>query len=175
MIMQTNNKILISVIVFLAILNLSTIITIVYHLNSPENSKNIVLDKQVNIPDKRLGRFFKEQLNLTPQQHVQFRTFRQNFHHNANGITNRLQLKRNEFMIELEKDTSETETLNSMAAEIGNLHTELKHITFAYYIQMKDICTKEQQKKLHDIFWSMMNCDDENEIPSSLRKETNGK
>lgn len=173
--MRPTNRIYITTIAFLVLLNLSTIATIVYHINIPEEEQNEVTIEQIDIPDKGLGRFFRQQLSLTPKQHIEFRNFRKSFHTKANEVTNSLQLKRNDFMVELGKENSDTVRLHQLSNEIGELHAELKHLTFEYYLQMKSICNKEQQNKLYTIFWSMMNSGEEYTTPGSLKNEIQNK
>ncbi len=175
MITQNNNKSLITTIVFLSLFSLSTIGTIVYHIYFTEEGTSEVVAEQIDVPDKGLGRFFRQQLNLTHKQHIQFRKFRQQFHKKANVVTDELQLKRNEFMDELGKDSSDTDKLHQLSLEIGALHAELKHLTFEYYLQMKNICNKEQQEKLHTIFQSMMNPADNEVMSGSIKDEIQNK
>ncbi len=174
MLTKYNNRTLISIIVFLALLNLSTIGTIVYHIWFTDNDADEVTVEQVDVPDRGLGRFFRQQLNLNHSQHIRFREFRQQFHKKANIVTEELQEKRNEFMTELGKEKSDTVKLHNLSKEIGQLHTELKHLTFEYYLQMKSICNKEQQKKLYSIFWSMMNTGSST-VPGSLKDDIQDK
>ena len=55
--------------------------------------------------------------------------------------------------------------LNQMATEVGNNHRELKQATTIFYLNMKKICTAEQQAKLHGIFQSMLNKENQINLP----------
>ena len=165
MINKINKGILIWIIVILAVTNISTVGTIVYHLYFQENVvQNSNLD-QIDIPESHLGRFFRDELDLNSNEHQQFRNFRQNFHEQANILTNKMQIKRNEMMTELGKENSDIIYLHTLAREIGNLHTELKQLTIEYYLKMKNICTPEQTEKLFQIFNAMINQEAEIKIP----------
>ena len=83
------------------------------------------------------------------------------------------QTKRNELMTELGKENSDTIFLHTLAIEIGDMHNKLKHLTFKYYLEMKNICTDEQKEKLFQIFKEMMNQDAEIKMPD--KKQTNFK
>lgn len=165
-----NKNILIWIIVILAITNISTIGTIIYHSYFQENTIQDNKSQQIEIPDCRLGRFFKEELNLNYEQHQQFRNFRQKFHREANILANEMQVKRNELMIELREEKSDTICLDKLAREIGNLHSELKHLTFEYYLEMKNVCTPEQKEKLSQIFNAMTNQGAEIKMPNKKQK-----
>jgi hypothetical protein len=49
-----------------------------------------------------------------------------------------------------------------LSDSIGMLHSELKKITYTYYLDFKRISTPEQQQKLKEIFWLIF----EGEIPA---------
>ncbi len=168
---SVKKNILIWIIVILAVTNLSTAGTIIFHAYfQPESIQNET-SEQIEIPKSHLGRFFRDELNLTHEQHNRFRVFRQNFHKKANLITDEMQIKRKEIMLQLGKDVSDTVYLHALANEIGNLHEKLKHLTFEYYLDMKSICNKEQKKKLFQIFNAMTNEGAEIKMPN--KKQNN--
>lgn len=171
MIKTYNKSLLIWIIVILAATNISTVGTIVYRVCFQENTIQNNSTPQINVPDSRLGKFFRDELNLNSGQHQQFRTFRQKFHKQANILTAEMQVKRNEMMAELGKDNSDTIYLHTHAREIGEMHTKLKHLTFEYYLEMKNICTDEQKEKLFQIFKAMINQDAEIKMPD--KKQNN--
>ena len=164
-----NKSILIWIIVILAAVNISTIGTIVYRVYFQRNTIQNNNSVQIDIPDSHLGRFLRDELNLNYKQHQQFRDFRQKFHQQANILTNKMQVKRNELMTELGKENSDTIYLQTLAREIGNLHTELKQLTFEYYLEMKNVCTPEQKEKLFQIFLAMTNQKAEINMPDTIR------
>ncbi len=157
--MKTKNKILIWIIIILAVTNISTVGTIIYHNYFPEKIENCNDNdtNKIKVPDTQLGRFFRDELNLTYEQHQKFRIYRQNFHYKASNITNKMQKLRNDMLNELKKENSDTVYLHKLAKDLGTLHTELKHLTFEYYLEMKNECNDEQKEKLYQIFNSMMN------------------
>lgn len=166
MIKTYNKNILIWIIIILAATNISTIGTIIYHAYFQENTIQNNNSEQIEIPDSHLGRFFRDELNLNYEQHQQFRNFRQKFHKQANIVTVKMQVKRNKLMVELGKENSDTIYLHKLAEEIGNLHEELKHLTFDYYLEMKNICSEEQEEKLFQIFNAMTNQGSEIKMPN---------
>jgi Spy/CpxP family protein refolding chaperone len=162
------NKISTWIIVILLATNVSTITTILVNKNlNKQVSQNSV---EIIIPDNGLGRFFRDELDLTMDQHQQFRSFRQDYHINASKITKQLKGKRSEMLNELLAENSDTNNLHQIAYEIGELHRELKHQTFEYYLNLKDICTESQRRKLFSIFNSMQN----SEWELKCRQDTSG-
>ncbi len=165
-----NKNRLIRIIVFLTIINISTIGTIIYHTYFQHFDSEDKLPEQIDVPNNHLGRFFREELNLTDEQHRQFKVLRQKFHGNAVTVSNKMQVVRGEIMTELGKDKSDTAYLHSLAKEIGDLHEELKHLTFEYYLGMKNICNDNQKEKLYQIFRAMSENGAEIKMPN---KKTN--
>ncbi len=165
--MNNKRNILLWIIILLVATNVTTIATIIYHNYSQQEIRKTDTLNQLEIPNKRIGRFFKEQLNLSFEQNQKFREFRQIFHSESNRLTSEMQLKRKEFLNELGKANSDTVYLNKLSNEIGNLHTDLKHITYQFYIEMKSVCNEEQKAKLFEIFNSMANQEIESKMPNN--------
>lgn len=150
------------IIAVLTVINLSAIATIYYHVNFQEEAPVREFygpDSEPGPQDVRPGRFFREELNLTPEQHMQFRDLRRNFHMQANDLTYKMQIKRNEMITELAKEEPDIAKLKQIARDIGDMHTELKELTMEYYLGMKEVCTPEQEEKLYRIFEVLINRD----------------
>jgi len=47
---------------------------------------------------------------------------------------------------------SDTSMLSALSDSIGYLHSDLKKLTYMYYLEIKGICDPEQQKKLEQLF-----------------------
>ena len=72
---------------------------------------------------------------------------------------------REDLITELGTQNPDSTRLNRMAIEVGNNHRELKQVTTTFYLDMKKICTAEQQVKLHKIFQSMLNKENQVNLP----------
>ena len=149
------NKILIWIIIILLATNIATITTIIYH--SYTDDYNTYKPEKIRIPDYKLGRFIRDELDLTKEQHEQFRSFRKDFHVEASKIAKQLKTKRSEMLNDLSVENSDTIRLHEIADEIGLLHRELKHLTFEYYLNLKNICNEQQRADLYKVFKTMHN------------------
>ena len=149
------NKILSWIIIILLATNISTIATILYNNNL--NEKNSQSSEEIIIPDSGLGRFFREELDLTTHQHQQFRSFRQGYQTDASKIVKQLQKKRSEMLNELSTENPDTNNLYQIANEIGLLHRELKYMTIEYYLNLKNTCNEQQRAGLYKVFKTMHN------------------
>jgi len=160
---NTKNRILIWIIVILVATNLSTIGSFYYHRIS--EAKETKQEDQKAIPGEQRTRFFRDQLNLNDEQLDQFRDINRTFNRTARGIEMNLAQLREDLIKELGTQNPDSTRLNQMAIEVGNNHRELKQVTTTLYLDMKKICTAEQQVKLHEIFQSMLNKDNQVNLP----------
>lgn len=162
--MKTENKRswMIWAIVVLAVMNISTLGTILYHqyqsdkpaANPEEAQKQLETDAE-----KFSGRYFRDKLNLDGNQMEQFRTINPVFRQQARAITIELASMRKQMLTEMAAANSDTTKLNTLSDTIGQLHSQLKKITYRYYIDMKGICNTEQQKQLEQLFKEMFTND----------------
>ncbi len=152
----------------LTVINLSAIGTIIYHIKTEDKAEVEQTYQQPNDsrrPQDRLGRFFREELELSMEQHQQFRSLRRDFHIQANELTFEMQIKRKEMITELAKEKPDIPMLKDIARNIGDMHTELKELTIEYYLGMKEICTPEQEEKLYKLFEVIINRDGSMPMP----------
>lgn len=150
------------IIAVLTVINLSATGTVLYNIKfQKEDLERKVYEQELEPgpPDVKPGRLLREKLNLSPEQHQQFRKLRRSFHTQANKLSYEMQIKRNEMITELAKEDPDVQKLKQIARDIGDMHTELKELTMDYYLGMKEVCTPEQEEKLYRIFEVLINRD----------------
>jgi Spy/CpxP family protein refolding chaperone len=162
---NTKYRILIWIIVILAATNLSTIGSFYYHRMTEAKTTEKKQEDETVIPGEQRTRFFRDQLNLNAEQIDQFRDINRTFNRTARGIEINLARLREDLINELGKQNPDSTILNQMAVEVGNNHRELKQVTTNFYLDMKKICTTEQQAKLQEIFQSMLNKNNQINLP----------
>jgi len=162
---QNQKSTLIWIIVILVATNLATIGSFYYHQVVEKNVEETKQAEQTNIPGEQRTRFFKDELNLDTEQLDQFREINRTFNRTARGIERNLSILRESLILELGNTTPDSLRLDRIAAEIGDYHRELKKVTTTFYLNMKSICTAEQQTKLYNIFQSMLNKDSQVNLP----------
>ena len=101
----------------------------------------------------------KEELDLTPEQYQKVlvqndRTFR-----TYNLVLDMMCETNVALLEELGKPEADPVVLDSLAKKYGVLSTSLRRHTIDYFINIKSICTPEQQRKLTLIFKEMMEMD----------------
>ncbi|WP_319500646.1 periplasmic heavy metal sensor [uncultured Draconibacterium sp.] len=164
--MATKNtyRILIWVVVILAATNLSMGISFWYHKQQDKKAAG-EQQHQVQMPSEQRTRFFREQLNLQPDQVDYFRELNRNYNRSARRISDQLALLRVEMVEEMGKAESDTTKLHSISSEIGEMHKTLKDLTVDYYLDMKAVCNENQQEKLKEVFLSMTKSKEDISLP----------
>jgi len=162
--MKTENKysMLVWAILILAALNISTLATIMYHKYQSNKSETISAAEKQQLEadsEKFSGRYFRDQLNLSGVQMDKFKEINPAFRLKARSITIELAENRKQMLIEMSAEKSDTLRLNVLSDSIGQSHSDLKRITFRYYMEIKSICDQAQQKKLEQIFGEMFTND----------------
>ena len=162
--MKTENKysLMVWAIVILALMNISTLASIMYHKYQSEKTVTISTSDQKQLEadsEKFSGRYFRDQLNLSGDQMDKFKEINPAFRLKARNITIELAEKRKQMLIEMAGEKGDTLRLNALSDSIGQLHSDLKRITYRYYVEIKSICDQEQQKKLEQIFGEMFTND----------------
>ncbi|MGE4287144.1 MAG: Spy/CpxP family protein refolding chaperone [Salinivirgaceae bacterium] len=138
---------------FLLVLNMATFGTIIFH---QIRSKNEVqsLNNQENSGNHSAfsGYYFREKLNLTPEQMLVFKDLNRLFRSKARNINRELGKTRQQMLITMQQTPADTLRLLELSAYVGNLHKNLKEETFRYYLGIKTLCDSSQQVILNQLF-----------------------
>ena len=152
--MFAKNKIWIWLVVILLVTNISTIVSVIYHLR--QESKQEQMAEPIEVPGEQRTRFFKEHLGLAESQMDHFRTANRKFNREARQITMRLEMLREELVIEMTRENSDEDRLAEISKSIGEQHEKLKVATYTFYLELKQSCTSGQKEKLAEIFRSLI-------------------
>lgn len=55
-------------------------------------------------------------------------------------------------MVELKEELPNRDSLHSLSLEVGKAHTAIKELTIKHFLDIKSICTPEQEKKISVLF-----------------------
>jgi hypothetical protein len=157
-----NKRWMIWIIAALALMNLATIFTVLYHRNKASENEIIYTRGPAMSESSSVrfsGRYFRDELGLTREQMYEFSGFNPRFRQEAGRINIMLSEKRLSMLSEMSEENSDTIRLNVLSDSIGLLHAELKKATYIYYLDFKKICTTEQEEKLEQIFGEMFDSD----------------
>jgi Spy/CpxP family protein refolding chaperone len=152
---EKNRSLLIWVIVALALLNVSTLGTILfqrYNYNRSLRSETLRPAPANQNYGNLSGSYFGGSLNLTPEQQREFQKFDPLFRAEVREINFSLSELRNEMLVEMTKTEVDTEKLDELSEMIGSLHSDLKKLTYNYYLDLRSICDPQQQQVLEALF-----------------------
>lgn len=175
MALKNKYRILVWVIVILVATNLSMGFSFLYHKQQDKKIAEQTEQEAIELPAQQRTRFFREQLNLQPQQMESFRELNRDFNRTAWQINHQLESLRIEMVTEMGSKNPDREKLGRIAREIGNLHAQIKNETITYYLGMKDICNEEQQEKLNEIFISVLQRSEDVRLPQRGRRFRNNR
>jgi len=133
-------------VLFLLVVNITTITTILYHIYSDKTAASTAT---VN---KDAGKIITTELALNTQQKNLFSSINNAYNEKSNPILDQLTDKRSEMLAELGEANPDTAILKTIAKEIGELHTTLKLLTIEYFLELKKICTEDQQQRLSEMY-----------------------
>ena len=165
MVKTTTYRTLIWVIVILVATNLSMGITFLFHKQQDWKAAKQAQETAIEVPTEQRTKFFREQLNLTPEQVNQFRELNRNYNRSARDITMQLDDLRAEMVDEMANTEPNQQLLDTITMNIGALHTQLKKNTIDYYMGMKAVCDDNQKIKLNEIFKSMLKQNEDVKLP----------
>lgn len=169
MISKNTYQILIWIIVILAATTVSMGVSFWYHKQEDKRADRKMNESTIEMPAQQRTRFFKEQLDLQPDQIDVFRELNRKYNRVARSITMELEELRVSMVNELGMENPDETKLNEISTAIGRLHSELKQETISYYLDMKRECNPGQQQKLNDLFMSALKSKENVRLPQRGR------
>jgi Spy/CpxP family protein refolding chaperone len=160
-------KLLIGLILFLAITNIVTVLTVVFREKPSDQSGTKATSAEIKegIPDTQRTLFFTRELKLDAVQQNKFREIHWNYMRKAKMISYDMSLLRDSLLNSMDENQPDSVRLNELSERIGIYHTELKKLTVQYYISLKSICNQEQQIKLYELIKGILKPDGDVQIP----------
>lgn len=151
---EQKHKILIWTVILSGLLNVTILATIFVRNYFTVNTLDPVENQDAYSKEAATlsGRFFRNQLALTPAQMRQFRQINERFRPGATEITRELLNCRVRLFEEMKKESPDTVLIRQYSEEIGKQHSRLKMITCTYYFDLKEIADLNQKQKLDQLF-----------------------
>lgn len=148
----TRNRLLIFIIILLVALNVSTIVTVRHKMKQHMELANSEVE---HYSDQR-GKHFKEELGLNKEQFKQFKHFRKIYYPKMYKLQSDMHQKRIDLLEELSKEHTDTVRLHKLSDDIGCMHSEMKSVTNEYFLNLKSVCTREQQLILFKFYKAIL-------------------
>jgi len=173
--MDIRNKklLLIGAIILLLVINITALGTFLYNNNIKHKRYNEMRQVQKHIEKSGMHQFIKEELKLNDSQFEKFQELSKVSFEKSHEIVYKLEEKRIELFDALTKDVIDEKQLDRIAKEIGELHYELKKETINHFLELKDVCSNEQQDALEKLFMQMLQKEDHGPMNPKERKHRN--
>ncbi len=154
---QTKKHLITGLIIFLVVVNIAALSTIIYrNQTQPKPLDDDYIQFRQRVDEQGMYRFFRDELQLTPEQFDRFREINEKNRQQSREIARRMHSKRLEMVEEISKENPDNKKLDQIASEIGSLHYELKRNTYHHFLDLKELCNKEQQEQLQHLFIRMI-------------------
>ncbi len=148
----TKYRILAWILGLLLVLALSILGSIIYHTWMEEETCPTVQAADSS------GMRLRYQLGLGENQHRQMKSIMNNFRDSSSCLLDTLREIRITLMDELSKSEPDTAILSRLALEIGNFQTLITRQAVFQYLEIRAICTPEQQLRLSDMYCDKLGC-----------------
>ena len=150
--MMRKTQILTWAVVFLAVTNIVTIGTILYHNYQERRTSESVAISGSDGSNMINGRFLRQTLGFDGSQIAEFREINQKFRPAVFDLTMMIDSLKTNMFSEMQKASPDTALLRELSGRIGEMHGQLKYETYNFFIRLKNICTPEQSKGLERAF-----------------------
>lgn len=137
----TKTRVLVTIIIVLAAMNLAVLFTIGYHYTKYKYS-----DKREKVNSDRPGRFMAKQMHLDQEQIEHFDNSRDDFMKESNLIMSEIRETSKQIFDEIAKENTDTLKLKELNEKFGNLHKQQKQLMTNHLLNIKNSCTPQQQK-----------------------------
>jgi len=168
---QTKKHLITGLIIFLVVVNIAALSTIIYRnrtISQPPENDYVQFKQKVD--EQGMYRFFRNELQLSKDQYIHFREINEKNRQQSREIVRTLHYKRLEMVEEISKESPDNKKLDQIAREIGTLHYELKRNTYHHFIDLKELCNKEQQEHLQHLFMRMIDGQDFDKRPRRMNR-----
>jgi len=149
---RTKNRVLTYAVIALAVMNIATFATIGYHVYHSEEDQTAVSNQIEGDAQAYSDRYFRDRLGFTAQQMTSFKAFSTDFRQQARTINQNLIQCRISMMDEMEQVQPDLTKLENLSDSIGRLHASLKHYTYGFYLDIKEISSETQTQELNSMF-----------------------
>ena len=145
------HKILIWVVVFFLVINVSALVTFFVYFSGS--------GRQVMEPPagQTCGQFCRK-LELTAEQTKTVEVIQAEFREKSEPLISQIKETRRMMLQELSKETPDTSLVNRYADSIGELHKQLQKAAAGQFLALKTVCNPEQCRKLSDMYFELYGC-----------------
>lgn len=145
------NRFILWALIFLAIINISALLSFFLF---DRNSSNIPVNVAVGKP----GQVLKTELSLTDEQELKVKSINSVYKVQSEPIVDSIKSAKSRLLEELSKEKTNTQTINSILKELGIHQNNLQQANVKQFLALKQVCTPEQTQKLSGIYAELYGC-----------------
>ena len=145
------NKLLIWVVIFFLVINVSALVTFFVYFSGSGRPT-------AEGPAGQSCEQFCKMLDLTEEQSKEVEAIRAEFRGKADPLIAEIRENRSLMLEELSKDAPDTSVVNRYTNAIGALHAKLQRIVAGQFLSLKTVCNPEQCRKMTDIYYDLYGC-----------------
>ena len=149
--MELNKKVklLTWILVFVLLFNVSAFIFImIQHRNFHDNFPPPFMGQR----RPPIHKIITDELNLTPEQQLQYDNLRQNFFGRGKMCLDSIRYYNMQIDLQITSDNPDTVLINQYIDKISNLQKRMKKRSVDYFLEIKSILTPEQKTKFNQLF-----------------------
>ncbi len=150
----TKTRVLVSIIVVLAALNLATLGTVGYHIIKSRSEKIPEMNRR-----EQPGRFMARQMQMTDDQFNDFERSRADFMKKSNEVMNEIRKTSRLILDEIGNENPDKQKLNEYSITYGNLHMQQKQMMIDHLLEIKAKCTPQQRDHFKQFIKRMENAE----------------
>jgi len=95
--------------------------------------------------NNQMAKYVAKQLQLTPEQIVQFDSLRDRFHEESDRLMHESRVISKNIMDEITSEKPDIDKLNELATKFGKLQEEQKHVMINHLLEIRSKCNTSQQ------------------------------
>jgi protein CpxP len=144
----TKNRFAFISIVILVVLNIITLTLLwIFHFRQPSRVQP-PFDRRA----ARVEKFLERELNLSSEQSMEFKNLRRQHFEATMVVMDEIRELKEKMMSEVFSKDPDSAVVKNLTEQIGNKEAEREWLLYKHFRELRDVCTPEQQIKLHEIF-----------------------
>jgi len=149
-------QIVLFVLSLLLIISLSVNATLVYF------DKKETKTQPTKTETQSAQEFICKELSFDEQQRQKYHDLKWSYNSKSQAILDSMHTKRLQMLEQLTVIQPDSTTLYKLSDEIGQLHTQLKKLTIAHFLEVKTLCDSTQCQKLTGIYSKILDIEESN-------------
>lgn len=145
------NRFILWALIFLAIINVSALLSFyLFARNSSNNTASVV--------DSKPGLVLKTELSLSEEQEMKVKKINSEYKVQSEPIVDSIKSAKSRLLDELSKENTNTQTISNILKDLGIHQNNLQQANVKQFLALKQVCTPEQTLKLSGIYAELYGC-----------------